>query len=1073
MHRRALPRLPPLMTILAAAAGMTCPASARAVDKLVDKILYEHDPKPDGIYRFSEGTTIVLDGKQHLMMLVTAFGHGGHDDSTATILEVHSRDGGLTWTPLDQAKVFQENIGTQNVMSPSLLRLDSGELLCVFTVKHSFDDCGPWLKRSTDNGKTWSKPVRLPYKGYGGVGCDRAVQIATGRIILPCWVSFDRLGSSHAYGLYSDDRGKTWQRTERISTPKGSKGRKTDPAAEEPTVIELEDGRLMMLIRNYLGWIYRSYSTDHGATWSEPENSGIPSPGSMATIRRMPTGDLLLIYNWAPRDKITGPWPRNHLSTLISKDEGKTWSHLRHLDGAPDFPGKITMANVCFVGDDRAVITYSKSLTKKNAYSWRLQVLPIQWFYEGDTDVVYGEPLLKEIRAKKQAAEKLRERARKIALTILADQARQDAHQEHLVASYRFDEPSGPIAVDTSRRGNHGLLGGMSESTPLRMKGRHGGALAFGEKTAPVVVDDHPSLHIPSHRFTVEAWVFPTVQKRHTAVVTKEQLYEVGINQGKLQAAVKTGGTWDWRGGITVPLHKWTHVAVTFDGKALGFFINGKARQRCAWPGQMDTGGGKLHIGWNKGIDGSAFVGLIDEVRIWDTVRYRQPADAAGESAQPRKVGAAHQLFLDDALIASMDNVERVVHQPRKHPDNPVLTYTEPWEGNCVLTWGSVLWDDQAQRFRMWYQTYIKYGKPGERTKICYATSKDGLTWHKPELGLHPFRGSKANNIVMTPLEDSPHIDCPTVLRDPNGGYRMFWHEKRMHIWTATSPDGIHWRRHPERVVHGGDRNTASYDPERKRYRVITRIPGRGERTCGLWESPDAVHFEHHGEILAADELDPPKTQLYGMIEFRYHDLYIGFLEPFFIPIRKLNTQLAVSRDGLTWHRACDRQTFLHWGPPGSWDSAWVTPSHNPPIRRGNELLIFYQGRKTLHWAEKPYGHIGGVGLALLRVDGFASIQAMHEEGTVTTCPLLLEGKRLHLNARARPGYVAVEVLDADGKPVPGFDHKACEPMAGLDAIDHTITWTGRDDLSPLAGKTVRLRFHLRGANLYAFWLAD
>ena len=164
-------------------------------EKLVDKTLLPHDPSPQGVYRWSEGTTLNLDGKKHLMMLVTAFGHGGHDNTEATILEFGSRDGGLTWTPLEEARVFQANIGKQNVMSPSLLRLDNGEILCFFTVKNSIEDCGPWLKRSTDDGKRWTEPVRLPYEGYGGAGCDRVVQLSTGRVVLPCWVSMDRLAS--------------------------------------------------------------------------------------------------------------------------------------------------------------------------------------------------------------------------------------------------------------------------------------------------------------------------------------------------------------------------------------------------------------------------------------------------------------------------------------------------------------------------------------------------------------------------------------------------------------------------------------------------------------------------------------------------------------------------------------------------------------------------------------------------------------------------------------------------------------------------------------------------------------
>lgn len=387
-----------LLPALSALVILTAGGQSTAAEKLLDKVLLSRDPGPQGVDRWSEGSTINLDGKGHLMMVVTAFGRGAHDDTGAVILEFHSRDAGSTWTALENATVFQKNIGKQNVMSPALLKLDSGDILGFFMVKNSNEDCGPWVKRSIDNGKTWDAPVRLPYDGYGGVGSDRALQLSTGRVVVPCWVSHDKLSSSRAYCFYSDDKGKTWQKSNILDTKGKSTGRRTSPAAEEPMIVELRDGRLMMIMRTYLKWIYRSFSKDGGATWSEPESSGIPSPGSMATIKRMPTGDILLIWNWAPMEKITGPWPRVFISSAVSKDDGRSWSSIRHLDGSADFPGKITMANVCFAGKDRAVVTYSKSQTMKNHYDWRLQVLPISWFYQGDTKTVYGEPFLEQVK---------------------------------------------------------------------------------------------------------------------------------------------------------------------------------------------------------------------------------------------------------------------------------------------------------------------------------------------------------------------------------------------------------------------------------------------------------------------------------------------------------------------------------------------------------------------------------------------------------------------------------------------------------------------------------------------------
>ena len=85
---------------LAFGTATACASAAAGTAKLVDKILF---PSTGQHYRWSEGSIINLDGKDHLMMAVTGFGAGGHDHSAAQILEFHSHDGGLTWTPLDEA----------------------------------------------------------------------------------------------------------------------------------------------------------------------------------------------------------------------------------------------------------------------------------------------------------------------------------------------------------------------------------------------------------------------------------------------------------------------------------------------------------------------------------------------------------------------------------------------------------------------------------------------------------------------------------------------------------------------------------------------------------------------------------------------------------------------------------------------------------------------------------------------------------------------------------------------------------------------------------------------------------
>ena len=79
----------------------------------------------------------------------------------------------------------------------------------------------------------------------------------------------------------------------------------------------------------------------------------------------------------------------------------------------------------------------------------------------------------------------------------------------------------------------------------------------------------------------------------------------------------------------------------------------------------------------------------------------------------PIQVGRCRQLMLDDALFESLDGLARIVNQPVKCHDNPVVTYDRPWEGNCVILWGSVLYDQDEKQFKMWYETYKKFPPAG------------------------------------------------------------------------------------------------------------------------------------------------------------------------------------------------------------------------------------------------------------------------------------------------------------------------------------------------------------------------
>ena len=113
-------------------------------------------------------------------------------------------------------------------------------------------------------------------------------------------------------------------------------------------------------------------------------------------------------------------------------------------------------------------------------------------------------------------------------------------------------------------------------------------------------------------------------------------------------------------------------------------------------------------------------------------------------------------------------------------------------------------------------------------------------------------------------------------------------------------------------------------------------------------------------------------------------------------------------------------------------------------------------------------------GLATLRRDGFVSVQAGKDEGFLTTEKLTFDGKYLFVNAdvKGKKGVLAVEILDENGTPIPGFTKKECVAMKKENSTKQLITWKNHQDLAELAGKIIRLKFYLTDGDLYAFWIS-
>ena len=301
-------------------------------------------PPTAGNPRNTEGAFVTLkDGR--VLFAYTKFTGGGSDHDAATIAGRYSSDGGETWTATDTTLVGRE--GSMNAMSVSLLRLKDGRMALFYLRKNSLADCHPYLRYSSDEGVTWSEPIgAIGEPGYYVLNNDRVVQLKGGRLVMPVALHEPVAGRFSPRGVamtyVSDDAGRTWRRTGVLNPPPADDGA-WRAGFQEPGVVELRDGRLMMFIRTQMGSQYLSYSRDRGQSWSPAEPSAIASPLSPASIKRIPgKGDLLMVWNdhagvdAAMKASAKSGGKRTPLSVAISKDDGKHWQNVHAIRNAPD-----------------------------------------------------------------------------------------------------------------------------------------------------------------------------------------------------------------------------------------------------------------------------------------------------------------------------------------------------------------------------------------------------------------------------------------------------------------------------------------------------------------------------------------------------------------------------------------------------------------------------------------------------------------------------------------------------------------------------------------------------------------
>ncbi|MBM4436643.1 MAG: hypothetical protein FJ029_05295, partial [Actinobacteria bacterium] len=313
---------------------------------------------------------------------------------------------------------------------------------------------------------------------------------------------------------------------------------------------------------------------------------------------------------------------------------------------------------------------------------------------------------------------------------------------------------------------------------------------------------------------------------------------------------------------------------------------------------------------------------------------------------QPFSVGTRTQLFVDDFLIASARGLQTRLHAVAKHP-RPVLTPSAPWErpGTGGL-WGplNVQHDGATGQFQLWYTAYGTYparGRAEDPAHACLVRSRDGLAWERPALGLIPFEGSSANNLLVAdglghhgvgrgPRPGHGMIDSASFAPDEPPDVRFKsaeWLGRDAAGWgthgVCFSPDGLRWRYYEDNpVIRGrnlGDviSSVALYDlfaPDARpahpasRYALFPKVHielGPWRRRCvavctsddsaaipfTAWSeethilSPDArddamaeERLARARPILQWDHPDDHRCEFYGVQVFRCGDVFLGLL---------------------------------------------------------------------------------------------------------------------------------------------------------------------------------------------------
>lgn len=433
-------------------------------------------------------------------------------------------------------------------------------------------------------------------------------------------------------------------------------------------------------------------------------------------------------------------------------------------------------------------------------------------------------------------------------------------------------------------------------------------------------------------------------------------------------------------------------------------------------------------------------------------------------------------LLLDSRIIDKLDNAKLSVGKITKHPANPLFLEDNPWEKRFDNLYGNVIYDKKEEIYKIWYSPFIidysakgmslnkrqdkEYMAPQDREMaICYATSKNGVDWEKPNLGLVDYNGSTDNNIIWR----GPHgagIYKDSHEKDSDLLYKMLTKlgESGEIIATSHSSDGIIWSK-PSSInlegITGDTHNNLLWDPKSGTYVGITRTWGEMGREVMRIESNDFKTWKKDKVVMTGKNTI---RQPYSMPIIFHAGVFLGLVavheQP---PVDRVWTELAWSPDTKIWHRIDEGNPLIPCSDKIlDYDYGCVYSCANPIFLK-NEIRLYYGGSDYLHYKWRT----GNLSLAILRPDGFAGYEQVrdNESAIILTKDVPFTGKEIRISCDVEEsGSINADILDKKGNI-----------LASSQPIRSTVTDGTLLLNRPVNMKQIRFRFTLDKAILYSF----